>query len=225
LVGENNKRDEFIEKNLGLVHSLCHRFTGKGIDYDDLYQTGCIGLIKAVDAFDEERGICFSTYAFPVILGELKRLFRDGGAVKVSRSLKELSLKVTKFKDKFEASVGREPTVGEIAEEFSVSRDEIAEAVCVAQPVLSLTYESEGGYREYDLPCYDIEDNLSNKLFVDGVLEKLKPIERDIIYHRYYNGLTQSRTASILNMSQVQVSRTEKEALSQIRRMIMTIEC
>ena len=220
MISELNKRDEFIEKNLGLVHSLCRRFTGKGIDYDDLYQTGCIGLIKAADGFDEGRGICFSTYAFPVILGEIKRLFRDGGAVKVSRSLKELSLKVSHFKDSFEAKEGREPTVGEIAEALCVSRDEIAEAVCVAQPVLSLTYEADEGVKEYDLPTDDIEDKLSNKLFVDGILEKLKPIERDIIYHRYYEGLTQSRTAELLRLSQVQVSRTEKKLLVRIRSMI-----
>jgi len=220
LVSEDNKRDEFIEKNLGLVHSLCRRFIGKGIDYDDLYQTGCIGLIKAADGFDEGRGICFSTYAFPVIMGEIKRLFRDGGSVKVSRSLKELSLKVSRFKDGFETREGREPTVSEIAEALCVSPDDIVEAVCVAQPILSLTYEADEGVREYDLPVDDIEDGLSNKLFLDGILEKLKPIERDIIYYRYYDGLTQSKTAQLLGLSQVQVSRTEKKVILRIRSMV-----
>ena len=95
MLKEKCERDRFIETNLGLVHSLCKRFVGRGIEYDDLYQAGCIGLIKATDAFDEDRGLCFSTYAVPVILGEIKRLFRDGGAVKVSRSVKELGLKIT----------------------------------------------------------------------------------------------------------------------------------
>lgn len=219
MVSEKKKRDEFIEENLGLVHSLCKRFTGKGIDYEDLYQTGCIGLIKAVDAFDSERGNCFSTYAFPVIMGELKRLFRDGGSVKVSRSLKELSLKVTRTKEKFETENGREATVGELAQLLSVTKDEIIEAVCVAQPVLSLTYEKDSGVGEYDLPVNDIENNLSDKLFLDGLLEKLEPQERSIIYHRYYEGLTQAKTAERLCMSQVQVSRSEKKILVQIRRM------
>lgn len=217
MVNGSNKRDEFIEQNLGLVHSLCRRFTGKGIDYDDLYQTGCIGLIKAADAFDKERGICFSTYAFPVIMGELKRLFRDGGAVKVSRSLKELSLKVMRYKESFETDNGREPTISEIAERLCVSKDLIVEAVCVSQPILSLTYESDDGVREFDLHIDDVEYNISNKLFVEDLLEKLKPQERSIIYHRYYEGLTQAKTAERLSISQVQVSRTEKRVLAHIR--------
>lgn len=220
MVSENKNRDEFIEENLGLVHSLCKRFTGKGIEYEDLYQTGCIGLIKAVDAFDSERGNCFSTYAFPVIMGELKRLFRDGGSVKVSRSLKELSLKVTREKEKFELENGREATVGELAEMLSVTKDEIVEAVCVAQPILSLTYEKDSGVGEYDLPVNDIENNLSDKLFVDCILEKLEPQERNLIYHRFYEGLTQAKTAECLSMSQVQVSRSEKKILTQIRGMV-----
>ena len=99
MLKENISRESFIEENLRLVHSLCHRFKGRGIEYDDLFQAGCVGLVKAADAFDEDRGLCFSTYAVPVILGEIRRLFRDGGPVKVSRSLKELSLKINRIKD------------------------------------------------------------------------------------------------------------------------------
>lgn len=219
MVSDRKTRDEFIEENLGLVHSLCKRFVGKGIEYEDLYQTGCIGLIKAVDAFDEELGNCFSTYAFPVIMGELKRLFRDGGSIKVSRSLKELSLKVMRTKEQFESEEGREATIGELSELLDVSKDEIIEAVCVAQPVLSLTYENDNGVKEYDLPTQDIEKNLSDKLFIDSLLAKLNEQERNIIYHRYYEGLTQLKTAERLSMSQVQVSRTEKKILVQIRKL------
>lgn len=219
MVSDNKTRDEFIEENLGLVHSLCKRFVGKGIEYEDLYQTGCIGLIKAVDAFDKDLGNCFSTYAFPVIMGEIKRLFRDGGSIKVSRSLKELSLKVLRAKEKFEAEKGREATVGELSEILDVSKDEIVEAVCVAQPVLSLTYENDSGVKEYDLPTEDIEKNLSDRLFIESILEKLHPQDRDIIYHRYYEGLTQSKTAERLSMSQVQVSRSEKKILVKIRQL------
>ncbi|MEG1429178.1 MAG: sigma-70 family RNA polymerase sigma factor, partial [Hydrogenoanaerobacterium sp.] len=104
-----------IEKNLGLVHSCAHRFKGRGLEYDDLFQAGCMGLCKAVDAFDRNRGVMFSTYAVPVILGEMRRLFRDGGSVKVSRSLKELSLKATRTREIITAKTGHEPTIGELA--------------------------------------------------------------------------------------------------------------
>ena len=221
MVTDKKTRDEFIEENLGLVHSLCRRFVGKGIDYDDLYQTGCIGLIKAVDGFDQERGLQFSTYAFPVILGEIKRLFRDGGAVKVSRSLKELSLKVTKLKANLELKNGREPTVSELAEELSCSADEIVEAVCVAQPLMSLTYQSENGVREYDLPTVSIEENTENRLLLDCAFKKLQKTERDIIYYRYYEGLTQAKTAEKLSMTQVQISRSEKRILKSLRGLVL----
>jgi len=220
MVTDKKTRDEFIEENLGLVHSLCRRFTGKGIDYDDLYQTGCIGLIKAVDGFDEERGLQFSTYAFPVILGEIKRLFRDGGTVKVSRSLKELSLKVIKLKESFEAQNGREPTVSELSEQLNCTPDEIVEAVCVAQPVMSLTYESENGVKEYDLPTTNIEEDMANRLLLDTAFKNLQKTDRDIIYYRYYEGLTQAKTELRLSMSQVQISRSEKKILKTLRGLV-----
>jgi len=220
MVTDKKTRDEFIEENLGLVHSLCRRFTGKGIDYDDLYQTGCRGLIKAVDGFDEERGLQFSTYAFPVILGEIKRLFRDGGTVKVSRSLKELSLKVIKLKESFEAQNGREPTVSELSEQLNCTPDEIVEAVCVAQPVMSLTYESENGVKEYDLPTTNIEEDMANRLLLDTAFKNLQKTDRDIIYYRYYEGLTQAKTAERLSMSQVQISRSEKKILKTLRGLV-----
>ena len=134
MLKERLDRDRFIEENLGLVHSLCRRFAGRGIEYDDLYQAGCIGLIKATDAFDEQRGLCFSTYAVPVIMGEIRRLFRDGGAVKVSRSVKELGLKISREKQIMEQKLCREPTVSELAERLGVSPEEITEAMCAAQP-------------------------------------------------------------------------------------------
>ena len=109
-------REEFIENNLGLVHSCAGRFKGRGIEYDDLYSAGCMGLVKAYDGFDEERGVCFSTYAVPVILGEMKKLFRDGGTVKVSRSLKELGLKVNDARERYMKANGTEPTVALLAE-------------------------------------------------------------------------------------------------------------
>ena len=213
-------RDAFIENNLGLVHSLCKRFTGKGIEYDDLYQAGCMGLVKAYDAFDENRGICFSTYAVPVILGEIRRLFRDGGSVKVSRSIKELHLKVLKERQKLENKFGSEPSIAQLAQSLNVSVEEITEAMCAAQPTVSLTYEGESGITETDLPTDSGEDEISDRLLVDSMLERLDEVERKIIQYRYYDYLTQSKTAQLLSMTQVQVSRSEKKILTKLREML-----
>lgn len=216
-----NDRDRFIEENLGLVHSLCKRFVGRGIEYDDLYQAGCMGLIKATDAFDAERGLCFSTYAVPVIMGEIKRIFRDGGAVKVSRSVKELGLKINRVRGALEQSLCREPTVAEIAEVLSVSAEEVAEAICACQPTVSLTYEDDSGeVNELELPTDSTEDEISNRLFIDSALEKLNDTERQIVELRYFEYLTQSKTAERLSMTQVQVSRAEKKVLTKLREML-----
>jgi RNA polymerase sporulation-specific sigma factor len=210
-------REEFIENNLGLVHSICKRFIGRGIEYDDLYQAGCIGLIKATDAFDETKGFLFSTYAVPVIMGEVRRLFRDGGAVKVSRSIKELNLRITKEKQVLEQKLNREPTINELAECLKVTSEEITEALCASQATVSLTFEGDNGITETDLPTISCEDEISNRLILDEAFEKLDETERKILSYRYYNGLTQSRTAQLLNMSQVQVSRAEKRSLLKLR--------
>lgn len=215
---ENLKsREEFIESNLGLVHSICKRFVGRGIEYEDLYQAGCIGLIKATDAFDQTKGFLFSTYAVPVIMGEVRRLFRDGGAVKVSRSIKELYLKITKEKQILEQALNREPTINELAVRLNVSCEEITEALCASQTTVSLTFEGDNGITETDLPTISCEDEISNRLVLDEAFEKLDETERKILSYRYYNGLTQSRTAQLLNMSQVQVSRAEKRSLLKLR--------
>ena len=141
-----------IEENLGLVHSCAHRFKGRGIEYDDLFQAGCMGLVKACDAFDFSRGVRFSTYAVPVILGEMRRLFRDGGTVKVSRSLKELSLRVVRGREQLAVRLGRDPTIEELAEELGLTREEVVEALNVSAPPLSLTVSSEEGETQIDLP-------------------------------------------------------------------------
>ena len=146
----NRLTDEFIESNMGLVHSLANRFKGRGIEYEELFSAGCMGLVKAAKGFDEERGLCFSTYAVPVILGEIKRLFRDGGTVKVSRSLKELSLKIMRYKEDCN-KVGKEPSVSEIAAFFGESEETVTEAIASSQPAISLTETDENG-SEFDIP-------------------------------------------------------------------------
>ncbi len=217
MLKEKKERDRFIETNLGLVHSLCKRFSGRGIEYDDLYQAGCIGLIKATDAFDESRGLCFSTYAVPVIMGEIRRLFRDGGAVKVSRSVKELGMKINREKQILEQKLCREPTISEISHSLGVSTEEITEAMCASQPTVSLTYEDEDGVSETDLPTVSSEDEISDRILLDGALKRLDETEKRIVVYRYYQSLTQSKTAELMSMTQVQVSRAEKKILLKLR--------
>ena len=220
MLKEKINREAFIEENLRLVHSLCHRFKGRGIEYDDLFQAGCVGLVKAADAFEEERGLCFSTYAVPVILGEVRRLFRDGGPVKVSRSLKELSLKINRVKEALQVELGREPTVSELAVRLQVSPEDITEALCANQPTASLTIEDEDGISEVDIPIVSTEDEISDRLVIDMALEKLDELEQKIIRYRYFGSLTQSKTAQLLSLSQVQVSRMEKKILKKLRSVI-----
>lgn len=214
------RRDRFIEENLGLVHSICKRFSGRGIEYDDLYQAGCIGLIKATDAFDEKRGVCFSTYAVPVIMGEVRRLFRDGGAVKVSRSIKELGMKINREKQIMEQKLCREPTVSELAIELNVSAEDITEAMCAVQPTVSLTKEEDGEIGETDLPTLSTEDEISDRLLINSALENLSKTEKQLVVYRYYNYFTQSKTAELMSMTQVQVSRAEKKILAKLREIL-----
>ena len=212
-----DERNEFIGRHYGLVHSCCKRFAGRGIEYDDLYQAGSIGLIKAADGFDESYDVCFSTYAVPVILGEIKRLFRDGGSVKVSRGLKELSLKVSSVREAYLRKNGSEPTVSELSELLGVSEEEIAEATAAAYPVLSLTPSSDENGSETDIPIDESED-LFDRLTVKEIGDSLEENDRVLIGLRYFRGMTQSETARALGMSQVQVSRRERTILEAIRK-------
>ncbi len=216
-------RAQFIESNLPLVHSLCKRFVGRGIEYDDLFQAGCVGLVKAADGFDEDRGLCFSTYAVPVILGEIRRMFRDGGSVKVSRSLKELSLKVTRVKSQLELKLSREPTVNELALELGVTPEEITEAQSASLPTVSLTYENDDGTNEMDVAVAGPEELLTNKLLLQRAFAYLDDTEQQIIRCRYFEYLTQNETAAKLGMSQVQVSRAEKKILLKLRAVIGSV--
>ncbi|MEZ3421212.1 MAG: sigma-70 family RNA polymerase sigma factor, partial [Eubacterium sp.] len=150
-----DKRSQMIEENIGLVHSVAKRFKGRGVDYEDLFQSGCIGLIKAVDHFDEEKGFQFSTYAVPVIMGEIKRVFRDGGAIKVGRSLKEKSLRAQVLRDRFLKKELREPTVSELADMLGCDVNETAEILNVIHPMLSINQFGEDGRADFDIPVDD----------------------------------------------------------------------
>lgn len=215
-----SEKDKFIESNIGLVHACCSRFKGRGIEYEDMFQAGCIGLIKATSGFDESRGLQFSTYAVPVILGEIKRMFRDGGSVKVGRTLKELSLKATRENERLAKVLDREPTVREVAESLGVSVEEATEALCAAQPTLSLTVESEDGASELDIATDSGNDQLIEHISLAEVIETLEENDRKLIYLRYYKSKTQSETAKFLGMTQVQVSRRERFILTKMRQLL-----
>lgn len=208
-----------IEENIGLVHSIAKRFTGRGVDYEDLFQTGCIGLIKAVDNFDESKGFRFSTYAVPVIMGEIRRIFRDGGAIKVSRALKEKSVKAQRLRELFAKKELREPTLSELSDMLGCEADETAEILNVINPMLSLNSFGEDGNELLDVPVDNREELFEHISLLQG-MEKLSPEERFIIDSRYYKGKTQSETASALGVSQVQISRKEKEILRKLRIML-----
>lgn len=212
-------RDERICANLGLVHTCARRFLGRGVEYDDLYQAGCMGLVKAVDGFDETRGLKLSTYAVPVILGEIRRLFRDGGTVKVSRSLKELSLKVSRERDTFQLRTGREPTVNELAEALGIEPEQAAEALGASLPALSLTRSGEDADgNEIDLPVAAPEESITDRLALRQVLADLDEHDRALVELRYFRRKTQQHTAEALGMTQVQVSRRERVILHELRR-------
>ena len=177
-------RSDIIEQNMGLVHSCAHRFKGRGIEYEDLFQAGCIGLIKAADAFDAERGVRFSTYAVPVILGEMRRLFRDGGAIKVSRSIKELSLKVSRLREKL-AAQGCEPTVSQLAAELGVNEEDIVEAIGVCAPPISLTESEDAGGGQLDLPVESPDEHTGDLIALRQTLDLLDERDRTLILLRY----------------------------------------
>lgn len=212
-----DNRDEMIVSNIPLVHSIANRFRGRGVEYDDLYQAGCVGLIKAVDNFEEERGFSFSTYAVPVIMGEIKRLFRDGGAIKVSRTLKENSIKVQAIRERFKQRELREPTISELSELSGYSVEELSEILNVLTPIASLSVCNDDGEDTIDIPI-DESEALFDKLSVHQALRCLDNTELMIVKYRFYDGITQCETAKKLNISQVQVSRKEKQILQKLRK-------
>ncbi len=212
-------RDEFIERSLPLVHSLANRFRGRGIEYEELFAAGSLGLVKAYDNFDVSRGLCFSTYAVPVILGEIRRLFRDGGTVKMSRSLKELSLKAARARDELSQRNGAEPTVSQIAEYLGVSPEDAAEAVSASAPTISLTAEEDGG--DFDIPTDSGENSTIDRLALRQCLDELPEEERTLLILRYYRGKTQSETAQLLGLTQVRVSRMERRILERLRGLLI----
>lgn len=211
-------KNKIASDNMGLVHACCKRFAGKGIEYDELFAAGSLGLAKAINNFDESRNFQFSTYAFPVIMGEIKRLFRDGGAVKVSRTLKELAMNISRICNEFRQKNGQDPTVSQIAKILDVSEEKVVDALNCTKLPLSLTAEyDEEGNPQIDVPVDDIQYEISERLSLERAVSLLDEKDRRIITLRYYQNKTQSQTAKLLDMTQVQISRREKKILSNIR--------
>ncbi len=212
-------RERAARDNLGLVHSIANRFKGRGIEYDDLFSAGCLGLVKAIDRFDGNRGLCFSTYAVPLIMGEIKGLFRNGGSLKVSRTLKETALKAQRARQEHINRTGIEPTVTELSAMIGVTEEQAMEALCACRQPLSLTVseDDDSEISQADIPIDSGEERLAEQLSLEQELSQLEEKDRQLIVLRYYKGLTQSQTAKILDMTQVRVSRREKKILGILR--------
>lgn len=214
-----NNREDYIVSNIALVHSIANRFRGRGIEYDDLFQAGCLGLVKAVDNYDESKGFAFSTYAVPVVMGEIRRLFRDGGSIKVSRSLKDKALRVKAKQSDFESKYFREPTISELSEICGIDIGELNEILEIMEPVRSLSIFYDETNEETDIPVDDT-DKLFDSLSINEAMLKLNDLEQIIIKLRYFEGKTQTDIAKVLNISQVQVSRKEKAALLNLKHLL-----
>lgn len=216
---KNEKRPS-AEEHLGLVHLCANRFRNRGIAYEDLYSAGCEGLVKAVKAFDCDRGVQFSTYAVPVILGEIKRLFRDSGTVHVSRSLRELSMRVQKMREQLIKETGGEPPISILAQKTDSTPEEVSLALCACSPVISLT-SPEDGEGQLDIAVDAPDEQIGDKLALRQMMDTLPPDDRKLLELRYYEELTQTETARQLGMTQVQVSRREKKLLLFLRQELL----
>ncbi len=218
--GDCEARNALIENNMGLVHSIARRFTGRGCDFEELCQIGAIGLIKATDRFSLDFGVQFSTYAVPVIMGEIKKFLRDDGPVKVARSLKELSSRAMGEKERMENELGREVTVSELSRALGVEPEKLAGALSSAVAPKSL-YESAG---DDDEPVMDRiaaepsgEEKIVDRMALSEALSELDRRERNVIIMRYFRNMTQTDVSALLGVSQVQVSRIETRAKKKLK--------
>ena len=215
-------KEQLISQNIGLVHFVIKRFGGRGQDMEELFQVGCVGLCKAVDGFKEERELQFSTYAVPVILGEVKRFIRDNTQVHISRGVKEHAMKLKYAREHYEVRFHREPTITELADMTGINTEDILLATEALRPVESLDSfvgEEENGARKVDLLKSDenAQEQVVNKLLCEEAFKHLTAKEQEIVHLRYFENLTQSHVAKLLNMTQVQVSRAEKKILLKLR--------
>ena len=217
--GDRSAAEQLVVENSGLIWSIARRYFGRGTEPDDLYQLGCVGFLKAVAGFDLSYGTQFSTYAVPKIAGEIRRFLRDDGQVKVSRSLKERAAQIHQARTRLTGTLGREPAVSELAAELGLTPEEIAMAETATGMAESIQRESgDEGFSLEDVLCTDgMEDRILESLSLRNALAQLTERERIVIDLRYFHGLTQQKIAGLLGVSQVQVSRIEKKALTNLR--------
>ena len=220
--GNKEATEALVAENTGLIWSVTRRFIGRGVESDDLYQLGCLGFLKAVEGFDLQFGTQFSTYAVPKIAGEIRRFLRDDGAVKVSRSIKEQSVQINQKRVQLMNLFGREPTIHELSCQLGIAVEEIAMIENAMSAVESIHQPNgEDGFTlENILTDTESEDKLIEKMALRQAIEKLSEREKTVISLRYFHGLTQDRTAKIMSVSQVQISRIEKKAISRLRELI-----
>lgn len=219
--GEENSKSILFKENAPLIKSLVNRFKNKGVEQEDLYQIACIGFLKAINNFDENFGVKFSTYSVPMVIGEIKRYMRDNGAIKVSRTLKILANKINRYVDEFVSNKGVSPTVEHLSNVFSVPEEEVVIAMDSSKMPLSIyeKYEDEEDGQELIDKIFDgeQEEKMIDKIHLKDLLSRLDFRERKIIIMRYYRDRTQSEIASSLGVSQVQVSRLENKIIDKIR--------
>lgn len=220
--GDLEAKEILVTENAGLIWSVARRFTGRGVELDDLYQLGCLGFIKAIDGFDLQYGTQFSTYAVPKIAGEIRRYLRDDGPVKISRGIKEQAAAINIKRTKLRQLLGREPTILELSFQLGMSPEEIAVAEAAMASVESIHQENgeEGFTLESILSDTESEERMLEKMALRQAINKLSDRERQVISLRYYHGLTQDRVAKILCVSQVQISRIEKKAIARLRELM-----
>ena len=220
--GDKSASETLLKENSGLIWSVARRFIGRGVETDDLYQLGCLGFIKAVDGFDLAFGTQFSTYAVPKIAGEIRRFLRDDGAIKVSRTIKEQATAIRTMRNQLSAALGREPTIGEIAVQTGLTPEEIAiaENATAATESIHRQVTDDGFSLENILTDTESEERLVEKISLRQAIERLPEKEAMVIKLRFFHGLTQERTSKVLQVSQVQVSRIEKRALSSLRELL-----
>ncbi|MGL4797899.1 MAG: RNA polymerase sporulation sigma factor SigF [Cellulosilyticaceae bacterium] len=226
--GDETAKEVLVEENIGLVWSLVKRFVGRGYEMEDLFQIGSIGLLKSIDKFDLSYNVKFSTYAVPMIVGEIKRFLRDDGMIKVSRSLKEIAYKARVAKEGLMKELDREPTIVEIAESLEMDVEEVVAAMEANTEIESLSaIIHQGDGKPITLEdkidqAPSAQNNMIDHIVLSQVIQDLEPIEKRIILYRYYEDRTQTEIASMLDISQVQVSRIEKRILKKMRAMLNT---
>lgn len=220
--GDKLARDKILTENKGLIWSIVKRFLNRGHEGEDLFQIGCIGMLKAIDRFDPEFNVAFSTYAVPMITGEIRRFIRDDGIIKISRKIKENQMKILCEREKYINEKNKEPTIEELEKICNLTKDEMIMAMDASRNVESLNkemYSNDSTYTLIDLTVEDtnIEETVLNKVLVQQLLDRLETRERKIILLRYFKNKTQSQVAKEMGMTQVQVSRLEKKILNSMR--------